>query len=319
MSFDSTRAMESIFSVDVEDWFHILDIPAAAPITEWSSLPSRIEVNFHRLLDIFSQKRARVTCFFLGWIAEHYPHLVKEAISQGHEIASHGYSHRLVYEMSPAEFREDALHSRKLLEDISGCPVQGYRAAGFSTTEQTPWFFDELAAAGYSYDSSVFPARRGNGGMHGAVRAPHVETRGQSAIVEFPITVTNFVGLSMCFFGGGYLRLFPYWLVRRMAQQVLEAGRPVVFYIHPREIDPLHPRLPMSLHRRFKTYVGLRRNEDTVLRILDEFRVTTFQDFLARHGESLKMAEEPQHADTHSALFALRTHSEAEQEVADEL
>jgi len=309
MSFNSKRAMESIFSVDVEDWFHILDVPASPPLMEWSSLPSRVEANFHRLLEIFSQKGVRVTCFFLGWIAERYPHLVKEAVSQRHEIASHGYAHRLVYEMTAAEFREDALRSRKLLEDISSCPVQGYRAAGFSTTEKTPWFFDELAAAGYSYDSSVFPARHGHGGMHGTLRVPHVENSGQSAIVEFPIAVADFVGVPMCFFGGGYLRLFPYWLICRMAQQVLKAGRPVLFYIHPREIDPLHPRLPMSLHRRFKTYVGLRRSEDTILRILNEFRFTTFQDFLACHGHSLGTTEEPQPADTDSALFALRTHS----------
>ncbi len=191
MSLAPRYVTESVFSVDVEDWFHILDIPSAPPIAEWDSLPSRVESNFRRLLDIFSRKRVRVTCFFLGWIAERYPHLVKEAASRGHEIASHGYAHRLVYEMTAGEFREDALRSRLLLEDIGGRPVRGYRSAGFSTTERTPWFFEELAAAGYSYDSSVFPVRHGHGGMHGAPRTPHVDTSGQSGIVEFPISVAN--------------------------------------------------------------------------------------------------------------------------------
>lgn len=291
MSSAPSYKTESVFSVDVEDWFHILDIPFAPSLTEWDKLPSRVEANFNRLLDIFSRKSVRVTCFFLGWIAQRYPHLVKEAVSRGHEIASHGYAHRLAYEMTPREFREDALHSRLLLEDISGSPVRGYRSAGFSTNERTPWFFEQLAGAGYSYDSSVFPVRRGHGGMSGASRAPHLETQAESSIVEFPITVANFVGTSMCFFGGGYLRLFPYWLIRRMAQQVLEAGRPVVFYIHPREIDPWHPRLPMSRLRRFKSYINLHQTEEKILRILDEFPVTTFRELMAREKQRWALEE----------------------------
>lgn len=308
--------MESVFSVDVEDWFHILDIPATPPIAEWSSLPSRVEANFHRLLDIFSQNRVQVTCFFLGWIAERYPNLVKEAISRGHEIASHGYAHRLVYEMTAAEFREDALHCRKLLEDISGCAVRGYRSAGFSFTDRTHWFFEELAAAGYLYDSSVFPVRRGHGGMRGALREPHVKACGAFGIIEFPITVANFAGTSMCFFGGGYLRFFPYWLVRKMAQQVIKAGRPIVFYVHPREIDPSHPRLPMSLHRQFKSYVNLHQTERKIQRILGEFPVTTFQEYLARHGERCRRLEVA--AVAPSPVFALGRKLGGQEEVADE-
>ena len=153
----------SIFSVDVEDWFHILDVPSAPAISEWSALPSRVEKNFFRLLEIFSDHDVRVTCFFLAWIGERFPHLVREAAGRGHEIASHGYAHRLVYEQGREEFYDDVLHARLLLEDIAGTAVTGYRAPGFSTTEQTPWFFDALAEAGYQYDSSVFPAARGPG------------------------------------------------------------------------------------------------------------------------------------------------------------
>ncbi|MGB8889598.1 MAG: XrtA system polysaccharide deacetylase [Candidatus Korobacteraceae bacterium] len=274
----------SIFSVDVEDWFHILDVPSVPALAEWSSLPSRVERNFSRLLDIFSAENVQVTCFVLGWIGERYPHLVKEAAARGHEIASHGYGHRLVYEQGRDDFYEDVLHARLLLEDIAGVPVSGYRAPGFSTTADTPWFFDALAEAGYHYDSSVFPAARGHGGIRDGRRDPHRIGNGDG-ILEVPITVANWMGKPMCFFGGGYLRLFPYWLVRKMARQVLAEGRPVVFYIHPREIDPGHPRLPMNRVRQFKCYVNLETTESKVRQILREFPVTTFQNAISKYPE----------------------------------
>jgi polysaccharide deacetylase family protein (PEP-CTERM system associated) len=278
----------SVFSVDVEDWFHILDIPDAPKIEEWAALPSRVESNFLRLLDLFSKRRVTVTCFFLGWVAERFPRLAKEAAARGHEIASHGYAHRLVYEMSREEFVEDGLRSRKILEDLAGCPVAGYRSAGFSVTDKTQWFFEALVEAGYRYDSSVFPATRGHGGMESSPREPHFIERNGARIFEFPITVADFAGKPMCFFGGGYLRLFPYWLIRRMSRQVLSEGRPVVFYIHPREIDPAHPRLPMSAARRFKSYVNLKSTEQKLERILSEFPVTSFRDLMKDRAEAAK-------------------------------
>ena len=268
-----------LFSVDVEDWFHILDVPSTPPLSEWGMLPSRVEKNFTRLLDLFSEKRVSTTCFFLGWIAERFPHLVREAVARGHEIASHGYSHRLVYELSQEEFYRDALCSREILEHVAGVAVTGYRSAGFSVTERTLWFFDALAKAGYEYDSSVFPVPRGHGGLRTDRRTPYV-VDSSSEIIEFPITVTEVLGRPMCFFGGGYLRLFPYWLIRRMSKTVLDEGRPVVFYIHPREIDPHHPRLEMSLARRFKSYINLESTEGKLKRILEEFSVTTFRNYL---------------------------------------
>lgn len=270
----------SVISVDVEDWFHILDVPGGPPLAEWDRLPSHVEKNFLRLLDLFTRHQATATCFFLGWIAERFPHLVKEAAARGHEIASHGYAHRLVYEMSRREFREDGVRSRKILEDITGAEVQGYRSAGFSATEKTPWFFDTLAEAGYRYDSSVFPAARGHGGMESAPRQPHWTGADGTGIFEFPITVAECLGRPMCFFGGGYLRLFPYWLIRRMAHRVLAEGRPVLFYIHPREVDPSHPRLAMSAPRRFKSYINLDSTERKLDRILSEFPITTFRALL---------------------------------------
>lgn len=292
MNSHSTYPFETIFSVDVEDWFHILDIPSAPALPQWAAMPSRVEANFYRLLDMFSQADAQVTCFFLGWIGERFPHLVKAAVNRGHEIASHGYAHRLVYEMTRQQFYEDASHSRKLLEDISGTRVLGYRSAGFSLTERTPWFFDALAEAGYYYDSSVFPARRGHGGMGGAQRTPHI-VGNQAKLLEFPMTVVDLGRVPMCFFGGGYLRLFPYWLVRSMARKALRQGCQVVFYVHPREIDPRHPHLPMKWQRRLKSYVNLRSTEQKILRILSDFPVTTFRSFLASHPGRKHVALQP--------------------------
>jgi polysaccharide deacetylase family protein (PEP-CTERM system associated) len=274
----------SIFSVDVEDWFHLLDVPSVPTIDHWATLPSHVEKNFSKLLDIFSQENVHVTCFFLGWVAERFPHLVREAAVRGHEIASHGYGHRLVYEQSRSEFNEDVRRTRLLLEDISGVEVVGYRAPGFSTTDETPWFFDALADAGYHYDSSVFPAERSHGGMPQGRREPHCVGE-NGALLEVPITVADLLGKPMCFFGGGYLRLFPYWLIRRMALQVFSEGRPVVFYIHPREIDPGHPRLPMNRKRRFKSYVNLETTEGKVRRILQDFPVTTFSNVLRNYPQ----------------------------------
>src|SRR5882724_4831986 len=136
-------------------------------MSQWDSLPSRVEVNFRKLLDLFSEKNVKTTCFFLGWVAQKYPDLVREASSLGHEIASHGYSHTLVYKMSPEEFYRDSSRSKQILEDITGRAVEGYRAPGFSVTEKTPWFFEKLADAGYRYDASVFPTRRAHGGLAG--------------------------------------------------------------------------------------------------------------------------------------------------------
>lgn len=275
--------MKCIFTVDVEDWFHILDVPSTPPLSVWDSLPSRVEKNFLKLLDIFAERDVHVTCFFLGWVAEKFPHLVKEAESRGHEIASHGYAHRLVYQMSQEEFRADALKSKKLLEDISGRSILGYRSSGFSVTEKTPWFFDALMEAGYQYDSSVFPAVREHGGLKGASFAPYRLNGGSRDLIEFPITVTTVVGKPMCFFGGGYLRLFPYFLIKHMARRVLAEGRPVIFYVHPREIDPHHPRLRMGAVRRFKSYVNLRSTEPKLRRLTSQLEMTTFREFIEEH------------------------------------
>jgi polysaccharide deacetylase family protein (PEP-CTERM system associated) len=271
----------SIFSIDVEDWFNLSGTGLEPPPAQWDRLESRVERNFRGLLELLAAGGGTATCFFIGYFARRFPHLVREAIAAGHEIASHSYYHRLVYEMSPAEFQEDALASRKLLEDIAGAAVRGFRAPAFSVTERTPWFFDKLAEAGYQYDSSVFPARHQTGGLATGRLEPHRVESSAGAIAEFPITVVQALGRPMCFCGGGYLRLFPYRLIRSMGRRALNENRPIVFYIHPREIDPDQPRMPLSRKRRFACYVNLRSTQGKIERILRDFQVTSFDRYMA--------------------------------------
>jgi len=294
--------MQCIFSVDVEDWFHILNLPSTPDLPMWDGLPSHVERDFLKLLDIFSEANARVTCFFLGWVARKFPSLVREAERRGHEIASHGYAHRLIYAMTAREFYEDAVKSKQVIEDAVGSEVIGYRSSGFSVTKSTPWFFDIPTEAGYRYDSSIFPAIRSHGGMTGVPYAPYCLA--PNGLIEFPITVATVLRMPMCFFGGGYLRLFPWSIIRAMTMRVLKEGRPVVFYIHPREIEPEHPRLPMNTYRQFKSYVNLKGTEAKVQHVLSEFKVTTFRSYIEQH--SCEFAGMPSVAATASAAAAAR-------------
>lgn len=270
----------SIFSIDVEDWFNLSGTGLEPPVSQWDRLESRVEGNFRDLLELLANGGGTATCFFIGYFAKRFPHLVREAVAAGHEIASHSCFHRLVYEMSPVEFHQDALDSRKLLEDISGRPVRGFRAPAFSVTGRTPWFFDKLAEAGYLYDSSVFPARHQTGGLAASRCEPHSVETSAGTITEFPITVVQMLGTPICFFGGGYLRLFPYRLIRAMGHRALRLGRPIVFYVHPREIDPDQPRMPLSQRRKFTCYVNLRSTRPKIERILRDFAVSSFEKYL---------------------------------------
>ena len=270
-----------VFSIDVEDWFHILDLPSTPRLEEWDRLPSRVERNFRGLLELAAENDVRCTCFFLGWVAERYPRLVLEAEKLGHEIASHGSAHRLAYELTRDEFYEDVARAKDVLEQISGREVLGYRSPGFSLTGDNDWVFDELLRAGYVYDASVFPAARAHGGWETGQYAPYRVERAGGTLLEFPMTVEKVLGRPMCFFGGGYLRLAPLPLICRMTKNVLRERRPVIFYVHPREIDPGQPRLAMNAARRFKTYINLKTTEGKLRRLLESFAFTTLGE-LAR-------------------------------------
>ena len=279
-----TTVSNSIFSIDVEDWFNLSGTGAEPPPTDWDRLESRLERNFHVLLALLAEGKATATCFVVGYFAKRFPQLVREAVAAGHEIASHGYFHRLIYQMSAEEFCKDARATRQLLEDVSGRPVRGFRAPAFSLTEGTPWFFDKLVEAGYRYDSSVFPAPHQTGGIVTGRWAPYTAKAPAGAIEEFPITAVRVFGRPMCFFGGGYLRLFPYPVIRAMGRRALGEERPVIFYVHPREIDPDGPRMDLNRRRRFTCYVNLTTTRPKIQRILRDFRVTSFEHYISQRA-----------------------------------
>lgn len=276
--------MKNILSVDVEDWFHILELDSAPDVEQWKSLESRVAGAFTRMLDEIDGTDARITCFFLGWVAERFPELVKDAASRGHEIASHGYSHQLVYMQTRGEFGDDIRRSKGILEEISGQEVVGYRAPGFSITEATPWAFDEIAAAGFKYDSSVFPAARGHGGIRTADVSPHWIQTDYGPLLEMPMSVASVFGKRICVFGGGYLRITPYSLIERLGRTVNDAGRPIIYYLHPREVDPDHPRMKMGTVRRFKSYVNLRSTMPKLRRLLHSQELVPFRDWLVDYA-----------------------------------
>lgn len=272
-------SIKNFFTIDVEDWYHIVDEYAMPRIEQWDSLPTIVEKDFLYLLDILDEYNTKATCFFLGYIARRFPHLVKIAKEKGHEISSHGFYHQVVYSQTKKEFYDDVSSSKKLLEDISGDCVIGYRAPSFSVIDTTPWFFEVLAHAGYLYDSSVFPAMREHGGIKSDLFEPYFVPTSNGVLLEIPMSVTKFLFFKTCFFGGGYLRFFPMWLINQMARKVNSELRPVVFYVHPREIDLQQPKLKAGLRRRFKAYVNLRTTERKIREILSKYDFQRMDDF----------------------------------------
>lgn len=244
------------YTVDVEDYYHILGVKGTPPVTQWDSLPARVERGLARHFDLLAEHGARATLFFLGYIAKRFPHLVRKAVELGHEVASHGFYHQEVRDMQRSVFEADAADSRKLLEDLSGKEVRGWRSAGFTMGEGTPWFFSSLLEAGYAYDSSIVQNRPQHDTLFRGENRPTFLTTESGRICEFPITMAEFGSLKINMFGGGYLRFFPAWLLGRAASREL-TRKPLLIYIHPRELDPGHPRLQMSIYRHFKSYVNL--------------------------------------------------------------
>ena len=245
-------------TVDVEDWFHILGSPVVPGIECWSGLESRIKRNLDKLFTLFDSTSAKCTFFWLGWLAERHKELVRRCQTAGHEIACHGYAHVLADEVGEQAFREDISQSKAIIEDIIAEPVRGFRAPGFAVASNALWAFDVIKECGYQYDTSIFPAAHGHGGMPEAILGPHfIETR-SGQLLEIPSSAIEVFGRRTSFFGGGYLRLATKAMIAWGLDRLQAASLPLVVYVHPREIDPRHPRLPLPLKRRFKCYVRLK-------------------------------------------------------------
>ena len=228
-----------------------------------------------RLLQLFDDNDVRATFFCLGWMAERMPRLVRRCYTAGHEIGSHGYGHVLPYRVGPRAFLKDIVRSKAILEDITGQEVIGFRCPGFAIRDGNRWVFDVVAEAGFQYDASVFPAYHGHGGLQDTVPGPHLIRTTHGPLVEIPVSTVPFWGRRYCLFGGGHLRISPLSLIQWGIHRLHGAGQPLVVYIHPREIDPHHPRLPLPLYRRFKCYVNLRSTLPKLRWLCNHYSFTT--------------------------------------------
>jgi polysaccharide deacetylase family protein (PEP-CTERM system associated) len=270
-------------TIDVEDWFHILDAAGAPDRDQWDTLPSRLEHNMEAMLQLLDTHRVRATLFWLGWAAERFPGLVRRCHEAGHEIASHGYNHILAYQAGRTAFCEDIRKAKKLLEDLIGEEVIGFRVPGFSFTPETPWAYPTLAEAGYIYSSSIFPASRGHGGFVGAPPEKHTIETPHGPVVEFPITTIGTRTRRFCLFGGGYLRITPWPLLLGISWLLNKQDRSIIYYLHPREVDPKQPRMKeIPLSRYFKYYVNLESTVGKMARLLELQRFVPMRELLER-------------------------------------
>ncbi len=270
------------FSCELEDWFHILGSDVVPPMEAWPGPPLWAEKNVQRLLQFFQEHGVQATFFCLGWMAERAPQLIRQCQRAGHEIGSHGYGHVLAYQAGPRAFREDIVRSKRILEDITGEEVVGFRCPGFSVREDNRWVFEVVQEAGYTYDASVFPAHHGHGGLSCEDPYPHIIQMPTGSLVEIPVSTVTLMGRRMCFFGGGYLRLSPLPLIRWGVRRLHRKGQPLIVYVHPREIDPGHPRLPLGLWRSFKCYVNLRSTMPKLKWLCEHYTFTTMGTIAAQ-------------------------------------
>lgn len=258
-------------TVDVEDWFQVQAFAKTIDRVSWDSLPRRVEENTIRFLEFFAQAGVKATFFTLGWVAERHPSLVRRIVAEGHELASHGYGHQLAHEQDVTSFRLDVGHAKKLLEDIGGVPVRGYRAPTFSINTRNPWAFDALADEGYSYSSSIYPVKHDLYGMPDASRLPFRVAGGR--LLEIPMTTVRVGGRNMPCAGGGYFRLLPYELFRAGLRYFNEhEGAPGIFYTHPWEIDAGQPRVEAAPRMaKFRHYVNIGTMPARIGRLLQDF------------------------------------------------
>lgn len=259
-------------SVDVEDYFQVSAFESVVNRQDWDSMEHRVESNTHDILDLFASHNVKSTFFMLGWVAERYPGLLTRIVSEGHELASHGYDHIRATQQTPDEFFSDVVRTKQLLEDISGVEVRGYRAASYSISEKNIWAIDKLQEAGYQYSSSIYPIKHD---LYGMPSAPRFAFNHKSNnLLEIPISTTKILGKKLPCGGGGFFRLYPYvyskWAIKTVNKK---EKQPVIFYFHPWEIDYYQPRVPnLPFKSKFRHYLNLRHMRGRLARLLEDFK-----------------------------------------------
>jgi len=260
-------------TVDVEDYFHVSAFDNVVSRASWDALDSRVARNTDRLLEVFERAGVRSTFFVLGWVADRFPALIRRIADQGHEIASHGYNHQLLYMLTPKQFREDVRTAKTAIENASGRRVMGFRAPSYSIIESSMWTIDVLIEEGHVYDSSIFPIHHDRYGIPSSPRHPYTLQRASGSLLEVPGSTVRLGGVNWPIAGGGYFRQLPYawtkWGIDRVNRLERE---PVVFYTHPWEIDPDQPRMRVGAATRVRHYRGLERTSGRLQRLLQDFR-----------------------------------------------
>jgi len=285
-----TRPVVNAMTIDVEDYFHVSVFDGLVPRHAWERMESRVCANTERLLEIFDDANVQATFFVLGWVAERFPGLVRAIADQGHEIASHGYGHRLVYDLTPRAFRDDVRRAKDLLESTTNERVHGYRAPSYSVTPKSLWALDVLIEEGYTYDASIFPIHHDRYGIPISPRQPYVLHR-TAPLVEAPGSTVRCGPFNLPIGGGGYFRILPYawtrWGITRLNER---EHRPAIFYLHPWEIDPDQPRLRAPALGRFRHYFNLNRTEERLRALVRDF---TFATMLTLLDEQFTAPAEP--------------------------
>jgi len=268
--------MRNALSIDVEDWFHPEALRGHVQRADWDGLEARAALNVERLLRVLDASRVRATWFVLGWVAERQPDLVPRLAAAGHEIATHGYEHRMITQQTPDEFAHDLRRSLLVLRAQSGQPVLGYRAPSFSIVRDTLWALDVLLEQGLEYDASIFPVRHDRYGLPGAPRAPYcIRQAAGHELWELPPVTLQVAGRTLPAAGGGYLRLLPYALSRLAVRRMEKENLPAVVYTHPWEYDPEQPRIALPFTTRVRHYARVASTEAKLQRLLGEFEFGT--------------------------------------------
>jgi polysaccharide deacetylase family protein (PEP-CTERM system associated) len=278
-----TNTDVSILTVDVEEWYHLNF--SSVRLNEVSTLDARVENNMEKLLALFEEFDVQATFFFLGSIAEKYPNLVRKTQSLGHEIASHGYGHQLVYRQTREEFYQDVMKSVEILESITGLKILGYRAPSWSISDDTPWAYNVLIELGFQYDASLFPFSTFLYGNANAPTKPFKIQANGERLYEIPASVASFMKFRIPFAGGFYLRVFPTWFISFAARLARKQGVPIVYYVHPREIDPQQPRLKLSPLDSILTYAGLKSTLRKLKWILSTTKTISMKQFIMQNFE----------------------------------
>ena len=276
-------------TVDVEDYFQTEGMSRVVDRAQWHQLPTRVERNTKRLFDLFAAHNVRGTFFFLGWVAERFPGLVREAAELGHEVGCHSYWHRLVYRLTPDEFLKDTKRAKEVIEDAAGARIFGYRAPSFSLIKGTEWAPEILASLGFRYDSSVYPIQHD---IYNNPSAPRVPGRiAGGSLMEFPIATLAVGKTNLPLGGGAYLRVLPYSYMRWGLSHLNGAQKTsAVIYIHPWEIDPQQPRLSACARSRFRQYIGLGKTAEKLQQLLRDFRFAPIQEVFSKDLGSVAMS-----------------------------